>query len=56
MVMLGVDDLARCRRFYEGGLGWTPWGARESRTSVKYMNGGVVLAMIDRRYVAAESG
>jgi predicted lactoylglutathione lyase len=56
MVMLGVDDLERCRRFYEGGLGWTPWGARQSRTSVKYLNGGVVLAMIDRRYLAAESG
>ncbi len=56
MVMLGVDDLARCRRFYETGLGWTPWGARQSRTSVKYLNGGVVLAMIDRPYLAAESG
>jgi predicted lactoylglutathione lyase len=56
MVMLGVEDLTRCRQFYEGGLGWTPWGVRQSRTSVKYLNGGVVLAMIDRGYLAAESG
>jgi predicted lactoylglutathione lyase len=56
MVMLGVEDLARCRRFYETGLGWTPWGTRQSRTSAKYLNGGVVLAMIDRRYLAWESG
>ncbi len=52
MVILGTDDLLRCRRFYEAGLGWTPWGVRQSRTSVKYLNGGVLLAMIDRGYLA----
>lgn len=56
MLMLGVDDLARCRHFYEDGLGWKPWGARQSKTSVKYMAGGVVIAMIDRGYVASEAG
>jgi predicted lactoylglutathione lyase len=56
MVMLGVDDIDRCRKFYESGLGWVPWGARQSRASVKYLNGGVVMAMIDRAFVAKEAG
>jgi predicted lactoylglutathione lyase len=56
MLMLGVDDLVRSRQFYENGLGWKPWGARQSKTSVKYMAGGVVIAMIDRDYVAREAG
>jgi predicted lactoylglutathione lyase len=56
MLMLGVDDIAQIRRFYEDGLGWKPWGARQSNTSVKYMVGGVVIAMIDREYVAREAG
>jgi uncharacterized protein len=55
MLMLGVDDLERSRRFYESGLGWKPWGARRSKTSVKYLAGGVVIAMIDRGYVANEA-
>ena len=55
MLMLGVDDLERCRHFYEVGLGWTPWGTRQSRTSVKFKAGGVVIAMIERKYLAGES-
>jgi uncharacterized protein len=55
MLMLGVDDLERSRLFYENGLGWKPWGAGPSKTSVKYMAGGVVIAMIDRSYVANEA-
>ena len=56
MLMLGVDDIVQIRQFYEEGLGWKPWGARQSKTSVKYMVGGVVIAMIDRDYVAREAG
>lgn len=56
MLMLGVDDLERCRHFYEVGLGWAPWGTRQSRTSVKFKAGGVVIAMIERKYLAGESG
>lgn len=56
MLMLGIDDVARSRNFYEAGLGWKPWGKRQSSTSVKYLAGGVVFAMINRNYLAKESG
>ena len=56
MLMLGVGDIVQIRQFYEEGLGWKPWGARQSKTSVKYMVGSVVIAMIDRDYVAREAG
>lgn len=56
MLMLGVDDIARSRRFYEQGLGWQAWAGRPSRTSAKYMVGGVLVTMIDRNYLARESG
>jgi hypothetical protein len=56
MLMLGIDDIVHIRQFYEEGLGWKPWGTRQSKTSVKYMVGGVVIAMIDRGYVAREAG
>ena len=30
LITLGVADLARARRFYEEGLGWTPLSAQDS--------------------------
>jgi hypothetical protein len=25
LIMIGAADIAALSRFYEGGLGWTPW-------------------------------
>jgi predicted lactoylglutathione lyase len=56
MLMLAVEDIPRSRLFYEEGLGWQPWGGRQSKTSLKYMVGGVLVTMILRDYLAQESG
>jgi hypothetical protein len=56
MAMLPVSDISRSRRFYEDGLGWKPWGSRQSRFSVKYLADSVLITMIERNYLMGESG
>ena len=47
LVTLGVADLARARRFYEG-LGWTS-GAAPSDDVVFFQAGGMIVAWDDQR-------
>lgn len=46
LITLGVADLARARRFYEEGLGWTP--AQEEESIVFYKLGGLILGLFPR--------
>lgn len=55
MVMVGTNDVAVLRSFYEEGLGWTPW-APPSPMSVMYKTGTAVIVFLDAAYLAAESG
>ena len=52
LVTLGVDDLARARRFYETGLGWAPAAVHEGVTF--YQLTGIAFALWDRAEMAAE--
>jgi uncharacterized protein len=54
LITLGVDDLARARRFYEA-LGWHSDSALESDV-VFFTSGGMVFALWDRERLAADSG
>ncbi|HAX25245.1 MAG TPA: glyoxalase [Chloroflexi bacterium] len=47
LITLGVDDLARARRFYEEGLGWTPHRKSEGDI-VFYQLPGIALALYPR--------
>lgn len=60
LITLGVADLARSRRFYEDGLGWTPSPASQDAITF-YQLGGMALALFGREALAedahlAESG
>lgn len=52
IVTLGVQDLARSRRFYVDGLGWTP--AFENQEIVFFQLGGMVFALFLRDRLAAD--
>jgi uncharacterized protein len=54
LVTLGVDDLGRARRFYEG-LGWVTRAEPEDDV-VFFQAGGMVLALWDRAKLAEDSG
>ncbi len=54
LVTLGVEDLARARRFYER-LGWHT-NARPEDDVVFFQAGGMVLALWGREQLAADSG
>ena len=54
MVTLGVVDLARARRFYEAGLGWTPSGASCDQVAF-FQVGGVVLGLYPREALAEDA-
>ena len=54
LVTLGVRDLARARRFYEG-LGWTT-GAGPDDDVVFFQAGGMVVGLWSREELAADSG
>jgi catechol 2,3-dioxygenase-like lactoylglutathione lyase family enzyme len=54
LVTLGVADLARSRRFYEG-LGWRTNAAPEDEV-VFFQAGGMILALWGRDQLAADSG
>jgi predicted lactoylglutathione lyase len=53
LVTLGVSDLDRARRFYEG-LGWST-GAEEADDVVFFQAGGMVVALWDRTKLAEDS-
>jgi predicted lactoylglutathione lyase len=54
LVTLGVEDLARSRRFYEA-LGWTTESAPDDDV-VFFQSGGMVFGLWDRRQLAEDSG
>ena len=53
LITLGVDDLARARRFYEDGLGWTPEAAPEG--VVFYQLPGIAFALFGRADLAEDA-
>ncbi len=54
LVTLGVADIARARRFYEQGLGWT--ASRAGNDSVVFFQlGGMVLALFGRAALAEDA-
>lgn len=55
MIMTGAQDIPRLRAFYEGGLGWTPWGPA-SDNSVMYKVGHSVWVLLNGAYLAHERG
>lgn len=55
MIMTGAQDIPKLRRFYETGLGWTPWGPA-SDISVMYRVGHSVLVFLNGGYLAQERG
>ena len=54
LVTLGVSDLDRARRFYEG-LGWTT-GWQEGEDVVFFQAGGMIVALWGRDQLAADTG
>lgn len=54
LLTLGVADLARARRFYEEGLGWTPLHALDEVAF--YQLPGIGLALFEREALAADAG
>jgi predicted lactoylglutathione lyase len=54
LITLGVRDLARARRFYEG-LGWTS-GAMPADDVVFFQVGGMIVALWGRDQLAEDSG
>jgi predicted lactoylglutathione lyase len=55
MIMIGAQDIAALRAFYEGGLGWTTWGPT-SDMSVMYKVGHSVIVFLNGGYLASERG
>jgi predicted lactoylglutathione lyase len=55
MIMVGACDIPRLRRFYEQGLGWTPWRSG-GKGSIMYKVGYSVLVFLDASYLAKERG
>lgn len=55
MIMVGAQDIATLRSFYEDGLSWKPW-APASPGSVMYKVGHSVLVFLNGDYLAAERG
>lgn len=53
LITLGVDDLARARRFYEDGLGWQPHDTPDG--VVFYQLPGIALALFGRADLAADA-
>jgi uncharacterized protein len=51
-VTLGVQDVARSRRFYVDGLGWKP--AFENKEIIFFQTGGMVFALFLRDELAAD--
>jgi uncharacterized glyoxalase superfamily protein PhnB len=54
LITLGVADLARSRRFYERGLGWTK-GNPQDEVAFYQLSNGLVLALWSRDELAADA-
>jgi hypothetical protein len=54
LITLGVADLARSRRFYEQGLGWTPSSAGNENV-VFFQLGGIALSLYGRASLAEDA-
>ena len=54
MITLGVRDLARSRRFYESGLGWSHESGGDDIAF--YQAGGFILALYEWPKLAADAG
>lgn len=54
LITLGVSDLARSRRFYETGLGWTPLSALDDVAF--YQLPGLGLALFERQALEIDAG
>lgn len=54
LITLGVADLARARRFYEDGLGWTK-GNPEDEVAFYQLGNGMVLALWTRADLAHDA-
>jgi catechol 2,3-dioxygenase-like lactoylglutathione lyase family enzyme len=54
LVTLGVRDLARARRFYEEGLGWSRGGGVEGEVAF-YQLAGTILALWGRENLAGDT-
>jgi catechol 2,3-dioxygenase-like lactoylglutathione lyase family enzyme len=54
LVTLGVRDLARARKFYEQGLGWTRSGGVEGEVAF-YQLGGMILGLWGRDELAGDA-
>jgi len=55
MVMVGAKDIDVLRRFYEDGLGWSPW-MPATPGSTAYKVGTSILIFVNSAYLASESG
>jgi len=55
LITLGVDDLARARRFYEEGLGWRVGMAVEGEVAFFQLNG-LILSLYSRADLAQDAG
>jgi len=57
LITLGVEDVPRSRRFYEG-LGWHVDGGAEDPSDpvVFFQAGGIILALWERKRLAEDSG
>lgn len=54
LVTLGVADLPRARRFYEGGLGWKPVNDPETQQVAFYQLPGLVLGLWSLEELSAD--
>lgn len=54
LITLGVADLARARRFYEDGLGWTPLNALDEVAF--YQLPGIGFALFERKALEVDAG
>lgn len=54
LITLAVSDLARSRRFYETGLGWTPLSAMDEVAF--YQLPGIGFALFEREALEADAG
>ncbi|WP_374311507.1 VOC family protein [Dongia sp.] len=55
LITLGVDDLARARRFYESGLGWKISSASNENVVFIQLAGGVGLGLFSRKSLAEDA-
>ena len=55
LITLGVNDLARARRFYESGLGWKVSGASNDDVVFIQLAGGVGLGLFSRKSLAEDA-